>query len=386
MKRSKNTCVFQIILLSFVGLLFANPAESWKLIGISGTSYNIDVLKNDKGIFVPSYQILKHLNIQRSEKGDTITAKYNKNELKLIKNSNKYLFNTTQKTLKHATIYKDGTNYSDIASFCDAMNALTGLFFDYNLAKKEIRVSKARPVNISDDGIFGIIVIDPGHGGKDPGAIGAGGIQEKDVVLPIAMEVKKYLEKYKNLKVYLTREDDKFIPLGNRIEFANKKNADLFISIHTNAAENKSENLGGYKMYFLSDAKNESDERTAMFENSVVALENKKEADGQGLTALLSSLASNEYLKESQDISIMLEKSFGKNLKELNKLHSGIGQANFHVLAGALMPAVLVETAFISNPKEEKLLENKNFHKKTGEAIGMAIVEFRKKYGAGEAK
>lgn len=365
-------------------LLFANSKETWKLVGISGTAYNVDVLEGDNGIFVASYQILKHLNIQRSEKGDTITAKFNKNELKLIRNSKKYFINSTAKTLNSATIYKSGTNYCEIASFCSAMSELTGLFFTYDTKIREIKVSRTKSLAGGD--VFGVIVIDPGHGGKDPGAIGAGGTQEKNAVLPIALEVKKYLEQYKNIKVFLTREDDKFIPLGERVRFANQKNADLFISIHANAAENKNENVGGYKMFFLSDAKNESDERTAMFENSVVAMENGKESEKQGLTALLSSLASNEYLKESQDISIMLEKSFGKNLKEIDKLHSGVGQANFHVLAGALMPAVLIETAFISNPKEEKLLCDKKFQKKTGEAIGAAIVEFRKIYGERETK
>jgi N-acetylmuramoyl-L-alanine amidase len=233
---------------------------------------------------------------------------------------------------------------------------------------------------IDDDKVLGVVVIDPGHGGKDPGAIGPGGVSEKDVVLPISLKVKKYLSKYSGVKIYLTRETDTFIPLSERTEFANGKNADLFVSVHANASQT-SVNVGGYKMYFLSEAKNESDEWTARLENSVLKLEG--ESKMSGLESVLFSLANSEFIKESQDFSIMLEKSFGKNMKNIQRLHTGVGQANFYVLNGASMPAVLVETAFISNPKEEKLLADKKFQKETAESVGAAILDFLKKYGGG---
>jgi N-acetylmuramoyl-L-alanine amidase len=275
------------------------------------------------------------------------------------------------------------------------MSAVSNLNFDYSASAKEISVAKVQSVNaakinktqtadinkpknvVEDDKVSGIIVIDPGHGGKDPGATGPGGTDEKDVVLPISLEIKKYLSKYKNIKVFLTRENDTFIALRDRAEFANKKNADLFISIHANASE-KTPNVGGYKMFFLSEAKNEIDEWTAKLENSVMDLEGKSQTSG--LESILLSLANNEFIKESQDFSIMLAKSFGNSIKEIQKLHTGVGQANFLVLNGASMPAVLVETAFISNAKEEKLLKDKKFQKDVAESIGNAVVEFCKKY------
>ena len=387
------------ILLIFITIFFVNAAEieKWSIVGLSGTAYKIDVLnESEKGLFVAAYQVWRHLNFTRSEKGDTIIAKSGKNELRLVKNSAQYSVNGKIKTLDYPIIYKDGVNYCDINSFCTAMNLLSGLYFNADSSEKKISVSRTKDVKnvdvkdikdvntfieeIEDDKVFGVVVIDPGHGGKDPGAIGPGGGSEKDAVLPISLEIKKYLSKYSGVKIYLTRETDTFIPLSERTEFANGKNADLFVSVHANASE-KSVNVGGYKMYFLSEAKNESDEWTARLENSVLKLEG--ESKMSGLESVLFSLANSEFIKESQDFSIMLEKSFGKNMKDIQRLHTGVGQANFYVLNGASMPAVLVETAFISNPKEEKLLADKKFQNETAESIGAAIVDFLKKYGGG---
>ena len=365
-----------LLLLSLTSLLFASStAETWRIIGVSGTSNPIEVLKTADARFVPSYQILRHLNIQRSEKGDSIIARFGKNEMKFVRNSKVYLLNETRKNLSHATIYRNGINYCELVSFCEAMNALTGLFFNYNVAAKEIRVSRTQ--STGSERVAGIVVIDAGHGGRDPGAIGPGGTNEKDVVLPIALEIRKYLEKYPNIRVYMTREDDVFVPLRQRSEFANRKNADLFVSIHANASERNAK-IGGYKMYFLSEANNSDDEWTARLENSVLELEG--ESSLSGLEAVLMSLANSEFIKESQEFSIMLAKSFERNMKDIQKLHTGVGQGNFLVLNWASMPAALVEVAFISNAREERLLNDKRFQKNSAESIGVAIVEFLRKY------
>ena len=365
-----------LLLLSLTSLLFANStAETWRIIGVSGTSNPIEVLKTADARFVPSYQILRHLNIQRSEKGDSIIARFGKNEMKFVRNSKVYLLNETRKNLSHATIYRNGINYCELVSFCEAMYALTGLFFNYNVAAKEIRVSRTQ--STGSERVAGIVVIDAGHGGRDPGAIGPGGTNEKDVVLPIALEIRKYLEKYPNIRVYMTREDDVFVPLRQRSEFANRKNADLFVSIHANASERNAK-IGGYKMYFLSEANNSDDEWTARLENSVLELEG--ESSLSGLEAVLMSLANSEFIKESQEFSIMLAKSFERNMKDIQKLHTGVGQGNFLVLNWASMPAALVEVAFISNAREERLLNDKRFQKNSAESIGVAIVEFLRKY------
>lgn len=230
-----------------------------------------------------------------------------------------------------------------------------------------------------------VIVIDPGHGGKDPGAIGANGIKEKDIVLNISAHLADLLKKKDDITVYLTRDTDVFIPLRDRTKFANEKKADLFVSIHANAisgSKTRKESTRGYKFYFLSQAKNEEDKLAAMRENAVIELEEQPQ-NYSHLQNVLIDLAGNEYLKESQDVCILLDQKFNASLKSIPKLHLGVGQANFWVLNGAFMPSVLVETGFITNSSDLKLLADKKYQKKVASAICDAIVNFKKEYEIG---
>ncbi|MDO5575457.1 MAG: N-acetylmuramoyl-L-alanine amidase [Fibrobacter sp.] len=230
-----------------------------------------------------------------------------------------------------------------------------------------------------------VIVIDPGHGGKDPGAIGVDGIKEKDVVFGISKQLAELLKKREDITVHLTRTTDIFIPLRDRTKFANDKKADLFVSVHANAISGnskKKESTKGYKFYFLSQAKNEEDKLAAMRENAVIELEEQPQNYGN-LQNVLIDLAGNEYLKESQDICILLDQKFNASVKAIPKLHLGVGQANFWVLNGAFMPSVLVEAGFITNSSEAKLLADKKYQKKIALAIYDAIDSFKKEYETG---
>ncbi|MFW6253723.1 MAG: N-acetylmuramoyl-L-alanine amidase [Chitinivibrionales bacterium] len=238
--------------------------------------------------------------------------------------------------------------------------------------------------NVWGDSGIRTIVIDPGHGGKDPGAIGAGGIKEKDLVLGIGLLLRDAL-KEKDFTVYMTRNTDRFLSLKQRTAFANEKKADLFVSIHADAipgSRKKKESIKGFKIYFLSDAKSEEDRLVAMRENAVVELEENHESQDY-LHNILTEMISAEHLIESQDLSIMIAKSFEKSLSETRKLHRGVGQARFYVLNGAFMPAVLVETGFVSNSVEAKLLSMKKYQKKMAGALLTAIMDFKKKYEIG---
>lgn len=230
-----------------------------------------------------------------------------------------------------------------------------------------------------------VVVIDPGHGGKDPGAIGHNGIKEKDVVFAISLQVRDILKSIPGITPILTREKDIFIPLSERTEFANKQKADLFVSIHSDAVPGDSKRKNstkGYKIYFLSQAKNEEDKLVAMRENAVIELEEKPQ-NYSNLQNVLIDIAGNEFLRESQDLCILLDLKFASMLKKkIEKLHLGVGQANFWVLNGAYMPSVLIETGFLSNPQEAKLLADKEFQKTVASAISEAIVHFTKQYGA----
>ncbi len=253
-----------------------------------------------------------------------------------------------------------------------------------NAASKTAPAPAAPEIQDAEDQRIRTVVIDPGHGGKDPGAIGPGGIKEKDVVLPVALALRDELVKRTDLTVYLTRSADVFIQLRERTDFANEKNADLFVSIHANSiggSRKKREQVKGYKVYFLSEAKNEEDKRVAMMENSVVEFERKKNG-GDFVQNILLNMAASEYLLESQDLSIMIAETFGASLKKISKIHTGVGQGPFWVLFGASMPSVLIETGFISNSKEEKLLADTSVQKQLAKAVCEAIIAFKKRYEA----
>jgi N-acetylmuramoyl-L-alanine amidase len=228
------------------------------------------------------------------------------------------------------------------------------------------------------------IVIDPGHGGKDPGAIGPDGAKEKDIVLSIGLKLRDMLKK-KRLSIYLTRDDDTFIPLQDRTKFANGKKADIFLSIHANSIEgaNKKKETKGYKVYFLSQAKNEEDKMAAMRENAVIQLEDQSRRY-DNLQDILTKMEGNEFLRESQDMSIIIDEAFDGALKKVEKLHLGIGQANFWVLNGAYMPSVLVEIGFLSNPDEGKILVQDSFQKTIAAVLNDAIMQFTAKIEAGQ--
>ncbi|HUI93174.1 MAG TPA: N-acetylmuramoyl-L-alanine amidase [Chitinivibrionales bacterium] len=230
------------------------------------------------------------------------------------------------------------------------------------------------------------VVLDPGHGGMDPGAIGPGGVEEKKVTLDIALALRDLIKKKTKLAVYCTRETDRFIPLVNRTKFANEKKADIFVSIHANSIEGdkkKKDGTRGYKVYFLSQAKNEEDKLVAMRENAVIKLEdNSRTYDN--LQDILIDMAGNEYLRESQDLSIMITETFTSSLKDIPRLHLGVGQANFWVLNGTYMPSVLIEVGFISNTQEEKNLADAAEQKSIAAAVFAAIMSFKKKYEEGQ--
>jgi N-acetylmuramoyl-L-alanine amidase len=220
------------------------------------------------------------------------------------------------------------------------------------------------------------IVIDPGHGGRDSGAIGPKGTYEKHIVLNIAKYLKRLVEENTNIEVLMTRESDKFVELNKRTEFANKNQAKLFISIHANA--NPSRYVRGVSTYFLGPERTDEAREAAWLENSVIKYESgSKYADLSGENFILSAMAQNVYNVESQDFAVMAQQEI---IRECGLRDAGVRQAGFYVLVGASMPHIYVETAFISNPKEERLLKDKSFQKKMARGIFQSIRRFKEKY------
>ena len=217
-----------------------------------------------------------------------------------------------------------------------------------------------------------IIVLDAGHGGHDAGAVGKNGTNEKDINLKIVKELKALFEEDGGFDVYLTREDDTFIPLSDRASFANHKKADLFVSVHCNASLDR--NMTGFEIYFLSEtASSPEAAATEILENSVIKLE-KRYSQGKGsLENILASMVINEFINEASELCCFVA---GEVVKRTNQKNHGVMQAGFYVLRGTQMPAVLVETAFISNPGEEAKLNSENFRQKNADSIYNAVKKY----------
>lgn len=207
------------------------------------------------------------------------------------------------------------------------------------------------------------IVVDPGHGGHDPGAVGPTGIQEKDVVLAIGLELKEQLIEELGVDVVMTRSTDVFIPLEERTAIANKVGADLFVSVHANAAPNRS--ASGIETYYLNLAKTDKVAQLAAKENGT-SLEKVSV-----LQAILFDLMANYKLNDSAHLAEEVQKSLYKKVRgqfgETRNL--GVKQGPFYVLVGASMPSILVETAFLSNATEEARLKDPAYHDAAAEGI-----------------
>jgi N-acetylmuramoyl-L-alanine amidase len=209
------------------------------------------------------------------------------------------------------------------------------------------------------------IVIDAGHGGYDSGAVGYKKYKEKDAVYKVSKLLKQLLKK-KGYNVYMTREKDRFVKLKNRTHLANKKDADLFISIHANAApKGKYLSLKGIETFFLSPAKTAKAKRIAAKENSAASAMNKKSQD-----TLLSFLNRNKIIQSNKlaiDIQSGLLNSTRKKFKGVKD--GGVREAPFWVLVGAQMPAVLIELGYITNPTEGERLFNPFYQKALAKGI-----------------
>ncbi|MBU0649569.1 N-acetylmuramoyl-L-alanine amidase, partial [Patescibacteria group bacterium] len=225
------------------------------------------------------------------------------------------------------------------------------------------------------------IIIDPGHGGHDPGAVGSNGILEKNVVLDIGKRLTQLLkDKLPDVTILLTRDSDYFVPLRDRTGFANYKKGDLFISIHANAAFSKY--ATGFEVFYLSPDASASDERAralAVVENKVLDLEKEKTStEGTDyIQLILGGLAQQEFIDESIELAGIIQKTA---CKKLNLDDRGIKSAFFWVIKDAMMPAVLVETGFVSNPYEAQKLNSEEFKNQMTESIGEAIIEYKALY------
>lgn len=239
----------------------------------------------------------------------------------------------------------------------------TRLVIDVN-SKKQVKVVAKR-----------VVVLDPGHGGHDPGAVGPKGLYEKNVVLDIALRTRDMLSKEPDLEVFLTRDKDLFLPLEERTAIARNKDADLFVSIHVNASPNR--NARGIETYLLNWTNDEEAIRVAARENdiSVKKMKEKMEKYRNELDVILSDLSRDYKREESMKLASYVQNSLVSDVSTVYRKTANLGvkQALFYVLVGASMPSILAEVSFISNPEEEKLLSKESYRNMLAGSIASGI-------------
>lgn len=225
------------------------------------------------------------------------------------------------------------------------------------------------------------VVIDAGHGGHDPGAVN-GKVYEKDITLSVAKRLGDMIKRnYPGVKVVYTRSDDRFVELFRRADIANKNNADLFISIHVNSAGDRS--ARGHETFVMGQDKNSENFEICQKENSVIVLEKDYSSNYQGFdpndpeSYIIFSLLQNAHLEQSLDFATLVQQNAASGPVGNNR---GVKQANFVVLWGCTMPAVLVEIGFISNPGDMKTITDKNNQQRIAGNIFKAFQSYKKEY------
>lgn len=278
---------------------------------------------------------------------------------------NKEILNTTARGLINHIEIEEGDGFLKIR-FKTKDDLPMDMIRKKKLLNIEVRKFEKRKIKT--------IVVDAGHGGKDPGATHRG-IKEKVLVLEVAKKLASRLTE-DGFNVIMTRTKDEFIPLKERTRIADETHADLFVSIHCNAAPNK-KSMHGAETYFLSAAKSNWARTVEATENAAVRFEAENSADIPDLDYILNDLAQTQFLEESQQAAIYIQESM---IHRCNLYNRGVKQANFYVLRLNYMPAVLVEIAFITNVKDRKYLRDGKFLEKAANAIAEGIEQYAKEH------
>ena len=224
---------------------------------------------------------------------------------------------------------------------------------------------------------IGRVVLDPGHGGKDPGCIGKNGLQEKTVALEVCKELKKILSRYNGLEVILTRETDIYLPVESRPVIANQKRADLYISVHANSFPNKKRS--GVQTFYLNFSHDPSVNAIAAQENATSTKSISEMKD------IITKIAQNSKIVESKELAEVIQDSIvntlSKNYKNVKDL--GVKGGPFWVLIGGEMPSILVEISHLSNSKEAERLKNPQYRRYVARGIYGGIKHYMESLGKG---
>ena len=296
----------------------------------------------------------------------TATLQKRSNNIVLRAGSDRVLINGMERRLEGTVIFNGGAVFVPVSFVKNNLGPMVGA----------VPVERIPEAEISRKALIKTIVIDPGHGGKDPGAIGRRArLKEKDMTLAVARKLKDRLEE-SGIRVIMTRNDDTFIPLPKRAEIANHSGADLFVSIHINSSRARS--MRGFECYYLSNATDDNARALEAFENSSLKMGDEASAEhSKQLDKTLWDMTLTENRLESAEMASSVCDSVEGSLAIGNR---GIRSARFYVLKYTHMPSVLVEAGYISNKYEEMKLRDPQFLDRLANAIAEGILKYKKEF------
>ena len=376
---STYLCLFYIILSS---QLFPNTKTKLKFFENKVLIGEINTIQNKQLFSLNDFIKLTNSKNFTNDKTEKIEFYIDDKKIKITNQIAFIVVDDSLYQLSSKVVMQNNNYYVPAESF---FNIINNLSTSISLTLKTNQISLSRLIEIPKKIVkvdlknekkkweFKTIVIDAGHGGKDPGAVGYRGTKEKDIALDVAKRLEKKLIKNMDVKVVMTRDEDVFLRLSDRTKIANENNGSLFISIHTNAAEDR--RASGFETFLIGRSKNEYAARVAARENAVLELEG---IPGQALTGedlIQATIAQSGFAIYSETFADLVQIEIKKRVQSRDR---GVKQAGFVVLARASMPNVLVELGFISNPTEEKKLRSPQYRDQLATAIYRAVQRYEK--------
>lgn len=329
-----------------------------------------DIVAMQGAQYIPLVKLCDEYGVKYSwdEIARTVALEGNGTRVVLRPSSGRMLLNGSERRLDRPVVMDNGAVFVPLS--------FAGSNMEYLIeARKEGSIAVARPVYT---GKFAIrtVVLDPGHGGKDGGAVGNRlQLVEKNYSLKAAHKIKEVLEE-KGIKVVMTRSDDRFIPLPGRSDVANRVNADLFVSVHINAS--RSRNMRGFECYYLSDATDDNARATEALENSSLNVdESAVYNNSKSLSTTLWDMTLTENRAESAELARYITSAVEDTCLIRN---NGVKSARFYVLKHSSTPAVLVEMCYISHGPEESKLRDPDFMDEMTSAVARGILRYKDEY------
>ena len=376
---STYLCLFYIILSS---QLFPNTKTKLKFFENKVLIGEINTIQNKQLFSLNDFIKLTNSKNFTNDKTEKIEFYIDDKKIKITNQIAFIVVDDSIYQLSSKVVMQNNNYYVPAESF---FNIINNLSTSISLTLKTNQISLSRLIEIPKKIVkvdlknekkkweFKTIVIDAGHGGKDPGAVGYRGTKEKDIALDVAKRLEKKLIKNMDVKVVMTRDEDVFLRLSDRTKIANENNGSLFISIHTNAAEDR--RASGFETFLIGRSKNEYAARVAARENAVLELEGIPGQELTGEDLIQATIAQSGFAIYSETFADLVQIEIKKRVQSRDR---GVKQAGFVVLARASMPNVLVELGFISNPTEEKKLRSPQYRDQLATAIYRAVQRYEK--------